>query len=579
MATTRHTPTVSVYARRVLPNHWDGVAFVLIIALFALAGYAAQQMAVPLSNATTSPISLDPGRLPDYALRTTLRMILALLASLFFTFTYATLAAKLRRAEMLLVPLLDILQSVPILGFISVTVVAFMALFPGSLVGAELAAIFAIFTSQAWNMAFSFYQGLRTLPKDLDEASRSLRLSPWLRFWRVEVPFAMPGLVWNMMMSMSGGWFFVVAAEAISVGNTTIQLPGIGSYIALAIERQDLAAIGWAVLTMLGVILLYDQLLFRPLVAWSERFRFEQTVGQAAPSSWVLIVLRRAHLIQALATLPRRLARITAAHTTTRLPARRADANGTRRALIGDAVWYAVAAVGIAYVLWRVARFLAGGIGPGDLADAALAGLATFVRVAVLIALASAIWVPIGVWMGLRPRVARAAQPVAQFLAAFPANLLFPVAIFAIHRFALDPDIWLSPLMVLGTQWYILFNIIAGASAFPTDLRFAAANLGVRGWQWWRRVILPGIFPYYLTGAITATGGSWNASVVAEYVSWGDSRLSAYGLGAYIAKATETGDYRRIVLGIAVMSVFVILCNRLLWRPLYLFAERRLTLD
>jgi NitT/TauT family transport system permease protein len=579
MATTRYTPTVSIHARRVLPNHWDAVAFVLIIALFALAGYAAQQMAVPLSTAATAPISLDPGRLPGYALRTTLRMVLALLASLVFTFTYATLAAKVRRAEILLVPLLDILQSVPILGFISVTIVVFMALFPGSLLGAELAAIFAIFTSQAWNMAFSFYQGLRTLPKDLDEAARSFRLSGWLRFWRVEVPFAMPGLVWNMMMSMSGGWFFVVAAEAITVGNTTIRLPGIGSYIALAIERRDLSAIGWAVLTMLGVILLYDQLLFRPLVAWSERFRFEQTVGQAPPSSWVLIVLRRARLIQTLAALPRRLARFTAAHTPPRSPARPAPANGARWSLTGDAVWYVVVAGGIAYIAWRVGSFLAGGLAPGDLVEAGLSGLATFARVVVLIALASVVWVPIGVWVGLRPRAARAAQPIAQFLAAFPANLLFPVAVFAIHRFALDPDIWLSPLMVLGTQWYILFNVIAGASAFPTDLRYAAANLGVRGWQWWRRVILPGVFPYYLTGAITATGGSWNASVVAEYVSWGDSKFSAYGIGAYIAKATETGDYHRIVLGIAVMSVFVILCNRLLWRPLYLFAERRLTLD
>jgi NitT/TauT family transport system permease protein len=392
------------------------------------------------------------------------------------------------------------------------------------------------------------------------------------------VPFAMPGLVWNMMMSMSGGWFFVVAAEAISVGNTTIQLPGIGSYIALAIEKQDLAAIGWAVLAMLGVILLYDQLLFRPLVAWSERFRFEQTVGQAPPSSWVLVVLRRARAIQALAILPRRLARLTAMSAKTQSPARPA-ANGARRALIGNAAWYMAIAAGMAYVVWRVARYLAGALGPADLVDAGLAGLVTFARVAVLIALASAVWVPIGVWIGLRPRVARAAQPIAQFLAAFPANLLFPVAVFAIHRFALDPDIWLSPLMVLGTQWYILFNVIAGASAFPSDLGYAAANLGVRGWQWWRRVMLPGIFPYYLTGAITATGGSWNASVVAEYVSWGDSKLAAYGVGAYIAKATEAGDYRRIVLGIAVMSVFVILCNRLLWRPLYLFAERRLTLD
>src|SRR5262249_23359995 len=308
----------------------------------------------------------------------------------------------------------------------------------------------AIFTSQAWNMAFSFYQGLRTLPKDLDEASRSLRLSPWLRFWRVEVPFAMPGLVWNMMMSMSGGWFFVVAAEAISVGNTTIQLPGIGSYIALAIEKRDLAAIGWAVLALLGVILLYDQLLSRPLVAWSERFRFEQTVGQAPPTSWVLMVLRRARSIQSLATLPRRLARLTAASMTAR-SARRVYASGARRQQVGDAIWYAAVAAGVAYVVWRVVRFLVGGLGRGDLLDVGLAGLATFARVAVLIALASAVWVPVGVWLGLRPRTARVAQPIAQFLAAFPANLLFPVAVFALPRFRPRPRLLLLPPLGPGT--------------------------------------------------------------------------------------------------------------------------------
>ena len=579
MAKTRLLPTVSIHARRVLPNPWDGVAFILIIALLALAAHAAKQMTIPLAIATASPISLDPGVLPEYALRTTLRMLAALLVSLLFTFTYATLAAKVRRAEVLLVPMLDILQSVPILGFISVTIVLFMAMFPGSLLGAEVAAIFAIFTSQAWNMAFSFYQGLRTVPKDLDEASRSFRLSGWLRFWRVDVPFAMPGLIWNMMRSMSGGWFFVVAAEAISVGNTTITLPGIGSYIALAIEKRNLAAIGWAVLTMLLVILAYDQLLFRPLVAWAERFRFEQTVGQAAPSSWVLIVIRRARLIQALATVPRRLARLAGANRAPSSGWRPSAAPGGRRELIGGILWYTAVVAGAAYIAWRVVVFLAADLGPSDVVDAVLAGLVTFARVIVLIALASAVWVPIGVWIGLRPQAARIAQPIAQFLAAFPANLLFPVVVFVIDRYGLSPNVWLSPLMVLGTQWYILFNVIAGASAFPADLRYAAANLGVRGWQWWRRVILPGIFPYYLTGAITASGGSWNASVVAEYVSWGGSRLTAYGIGSYIAKATESADYHRILLGIAVMSIFVILCNRLLWRPLYLFAERRLTLD
>ena len=452
-------------------------------------------------------------------------------------------------------PLLDILQSVPILGFISVTVVFFMSLAPGRVLGAELAAIFAIFTSQAWNMAFSFYQSLRTVPTELTEAARMFQLSRWMRFWRIEVPFAMPPLIWNMMMSMSGGWFFVVASEAISVGNTTITLPGIGSYIALAIEQKNLGAIGWAIGAMLVVILIYDQLLFRPLVAWADRFRFEQQAGDSPPRSCVLDVLRRSRLVAALTAPLSRLWR-RSFHLRIFAPRQRmrgAMSDGRRR--WGDWLWMAVVAAlaalralaGRAFRLHQ--RFAA-----GSRARAALFGLATLARVLVLIALASVIWVPIGVYVGMRPRVAQLIQPVAQFLAAFPANLLFPVAVSVIVVFKLNPDIWLSPLMILGTQWYILFNVIAGASAIPTELRDVGANLQVRGWLWWRKVALPAVFPYYVTGAITASGGSWNASIVAEVASWGDTKLQANGLGAYIAEATEAGDFPRIVLGIAVMS-------------------------
>src|ERR1700686_1556742 len=284
---------------RDLASRWDVLAFVVVIGLIAFLGETSRGLFAPLSQLELTPLSLDPRYLPEYAARTALRMLIALGFSLLFTFTYATWAAKSTRAGSLLIPILDILQSVPILGFIAITVVFFLSLAPGRVLGAEFAAIFAIFTSQAWNMAFSFYQSLRTVPIELSEAAESFRLSPWMRFWQLEVPFAMPALIWNMMMSMSGGWFFVVASESISVGHTTVALPGVGSYIALAIAQKNLQAIGWAIFTMLIVILLYDQLLFRPLVAWVDRFRVEQEPGVRVPNSWALTMMRRSRLIKA----------------------------------------------------------------------------------------------------------------------------------------------------------------------------------------------------------------------------------------------------------------------------------------
>ena len=536
-------------------------------------------MVAPFVAAHQPEISLSPAALPFYTLRTIIRMFAALIASLVFTFTYATLAAKSRRAEMVLIPILDVLQSVPILGYLSFTVVFFVSLFPGNVLGPELAAIFAVFTSQAWNMAFSFYQSLRTIPIDLDEASRSFRASAWQRFWRLEVPFAMPGLIWNMMMSMSGGWFFVVASEAISVGNLQIMLPGVGSYVARAIEHRDLAAVGWAIAAMTIAIVLYDQLLFRPVVAWADKFRVEQTAAQIVPRSWVLELFHRSRLVRHLND-PIGLALHKTARARLVLPwhIRQTTHWSPPRGVV-DIVWWGMVVTGIAYVGWAVMRYAGSTLSWDDLRTAASEGALTLLRVAILIVLASVIWVPIGVFVGLRPRLTAIIQPIAQFLAAFPANLLFPVAVFLILRFDLSPRIWLVPLMIMGTQWYILFNVIAGASAFPSDLREAAASFRVRPWRWWREVMLPGIFPYFVTGAITASGGAWNASIVSEVVSWGPTKLSASGLGAYIARMTEAGDYPRIALGVTIMSVLVIAANRLIWRPLYAFAERRTRLD
>jgi NitT/TauT family transport system permease protein len=561
---------------RRLPNAWDAAAILCVFAALIGVAHEAPSTFERIDAPQALAVSLDPIHLPDYALRTTMRLFAALMASLLFTFLYATAAAKSRRAALILIPILDILQSVPILGFLTFTVVFFMGLFPGRVLGLELAAIFAIFTSQAWNMAFSLYQSLKTVPADLTEAADSFHLTPWQRYWRLEVPFGIPGLVWNTMMSMSGGWFFVVASEAVSVGDNTWKLPGIGSYVALALERRDIFAVGYAIVAMLAVILAYDQLLFRPLVAWSAKFRFETTAGATAADPWLLRLIRRTRLLSRLGDAAGDAASALGGLKLA-FRSRRSRAGVLPSRLI-DAAWFVVLTAVLAWAVIRIVGFISAGLSWGDLWQALGLGLLTLTRVAVLMVLASLLWVPIGVWLGLRPVWARRAQPLAQFLAAFPANLLFPPVVLFIVYFRLSADIWLTPLMILGTQWYILFNVIAGAAAYPGDLREAASNFRIGGWLWWRKVMIPGILPYYVTGAITASGGSWNAAIVAEVASWGDTKLTAHGLGAYIAAATERGDMARVVLGVVVMSGFVLLFNRLLWRPLYVYSERHLKL-
>ena len=568
--------------RRLLPNRWDLIAMPLVIGFLLFFSIGARETWAPIATLQSSVVSLEPANLPEYAMRTILRMLAAMVAALLFTLLYGTLAAKSRRAEKLLVPVLDILQSVPVLGYISFTVTFFLLLFPGRVLGAEFAAIFAIFTSQAWNMTFSFYQSLRMLPRDLVEVSTNLQLSGWQKFWKLDVPFAMPGLIWNMMMSMSGGWFFVVASEAITVGDQTITLPGIGSYLALAIAQQDMHAVGYVILTMIVVILIYDQFLFRPLVAWADKFRMENTASQtAAPESWVLKLVQRTRMIQ---RILRPFARIISRLGNMRLnlprSARKAiSSESPATAKTIDWIWGSLIAVLTAYALYHIVLYVGTEVTLGEVGHVFLMGLFTLLRVAGLIFIASLIWVPLGVMIGLRPALAEKIQPLAQFLAAFPANLLFPVFVIVILRYQLNPDIWLSPLIVLGTQWYILFNVIAGASAFPNDYKEAATNFRIRGWLWWRKVMLPGIFPYYVTGAITASGGAWNASIVSEFVSWGQEKVVAHGLGAYIAETTAAGDFPKITLGVVVMSFFVVAFNRLVWRPMYAMAENKLRLN
>ena len=563
---------------RLRPNLWDLVALPIVLGAIALIAWGGMAMSARYQIGEVLPISLDPWQLPAYALRTVLRMVCALVASLVFSLVYAAVAAKTRQGEKILIPILDILQSVPILGFLSITVTGFIALFPGRLLGVECAAIFAIFTSQAWNMTFSVYQSLRTVPAELIEAARMYHLSPWKRFWRLEVPHAIPSLVWNMMMSVSGGWFFVVASEAITVAGQTIMLPGIGSYIATAINQRDLAAIGCAVLVMFVVILLYDQLLFRPLLAWSRKFQADPLADEDNVRPWFFVVLQRARLFDLVQAGVLETNRIID-DTLTAL-ARRRRPSIERRPTPEFDILFDIALLGLAAAaaVWLI-TFIRQTVDLGEIGWVFVLGLATAARVLILIGVASLIWVPIGVAIGLRPHLADRIQPVVQFLAAFPANLFFPVAVVLILRFQANPEIWLSPLMILGTQWYILFNVIVGTTALPQELQRAAQNLGVRRSLWWRRVILPAIFPAYVTGAVTAAGGSWNASIVSEVVQWGDTTLTATGIGAYIARTTAGGDGARIALGIGVLCLYVLAFNRLLWRRLYDLAAERLRLD
>lgn len=575
------TSFMTAYRARLYPNYWDMLALIFVLAVISLFAWNATQMITPYEVGQVIPISLDPKVLPLYAGRTVVRMLIAMFFSLLFTFIFGTWAAKSKRAGRIIIPVIDVLQSVPILGFLSVSVAGFIGLFRGSLLGPECAAIFVIFTSQAWNMALGFYQTVRSVPSEVEEAARMFHLSSWQRFWRIEVPYSTPGLLWNAMASMSAGWFYVVAAEAISVSNQQILLPGIGSYIATAIQAANSPAIGYAVMTMFIVIVIYDQLLFRPLVAWAEKFKSEQENADKFATSWVIDLFRRTRTLRHVGYQLSRLfdafvnIRIFRSHDVPPEKVIVRQRNELWITIVWDVSLFILAFLAIIFL----ATFIVQNITFGEVWHVFVLGLITGCRVFAMILLCSIIWVPIGVWIGLRPRATQIAQPVAQILAAFPANLLYPFIVIFIVNYHLNPNIWLTPLMILGAQWYILFNVIAGASAIPKDLIQVVDNLGVVGWLRWSRFLLPAIFPYYITGAITAAGGAWNASIVAEVASWGDAKLVATGLGSYISEHTMTGNFVPIALGIGMMCLMVLVVNRLLWRPLYVFAENRFLME
>lgn len=522
-------------------------------------------------------ITLDPANLPNYAARSTLRMFIALVASTLFTFVYGYWAARSKRAERVLVPLLDILQSVPVLGFLSVTVTAFIALFRGSLLGLEAASVFAIFTGQAWNMTFSFYQSLRTIPSELDEMADLYRLSKWERFTRLELPSSAIGLVWNGMMSFGGGWFFLAASESISVLNRQYTLPGLGSYVAAAVQAKNLAALGWAIATMIILILLIDQFFWKPLVTIADKYKLELTAGEER-RFWVVDLWRAASLPQRLEKIAEPMIhgidRSLASLTRPAIERRAAEPSKRSDLLFNIVLWCITAGLLVAAI-----HFVLSGAGVEEIGKAGLLGVATAARVLVLLVLSTLIWTPIGVAIGFSPRLARLTQPLVQIFASFPANFLFPFATLVFLKLGVSLNWGSMFLMALGAQWYLLFNVIGGAQSIPNDLREMASNLGLRGLRRWKFLIGPGIFGAWVTGAITASGGAWNASIVSELVSWGNTTLKADGLGAYIAEATAKGDWPRIVLGVGLMSIFVVGFNRLVWRRLYDLAEKRYQLS
>lgn len=565
-----------------LPNRWDILALSLVFGFLGLLVWSGSQMVAPYQVGETLPISLVPTQLPRYAGLTILRMLIALLCSLCFTLIVGTWAAKNKQAAKIIIPCIDILQSVPVLGFLSITIAGFIGLFPGSRLGPECAAIFAIFTAQAWNMCLSFYQSLNAVPPELTEATTSFQLSAWQRFWRLEVPYALPGLLWNMMLSMSGSWVFLVASESISVAGQTIDLPGIGSYLSLAIANSHGEAVIWAVSTMLLVILLYDQLFFRPMLDWSRKFTMDNVAIETTSRSWMTVVLQRTHILQYLHQLLRHWGDL---FINLSLFSRRQHPPLAKGLTQAASIRYWVVAWQLLQILfgcwmfWGLLRFALGYISWQEVWYALALGGITALRVIVVVLISGCIWLPIGVWIGLNARLSRMVQPFVQFLAAFPANVLFPLVVAVLLKWQLSIEVGVLPLMLLGTQWYILFNVIAGTESIPKELQQMTENLGLRGWIWWKRLIFPGIFPYLVTGMMTAVGSAWNISVIAEVMRWGSVTLSAMGLGAYISQASDSGDFPRVAMGMVVMSVCVLVMNYGIWQPLYRLAQSKYRLS
>lgn len=558
------------------PINWGDIVVLVGVAVFVYAGVRLALYAPVIIEGPT--ISLSPGALPWYASLSIGRMVAAYALAMLFTLVYGSLAANNRRAEKILIPLLDVLQGIPILSFLPVVLLGFSAILPGK-IAAELASIVLIFTSQVWNLTFAWYQSLTTIPRELREAGAVFRFNTWLRFKTLELPFAAISLIWNSMMSWAGGWFFLMAAEIFTVGHRDFRLPGLGAYLQEAAKQGDLQAIVWGISALVLVIVILDQLVWRPLLAWADRFKLEMAGGENPPASWLYDALRSSRLIDWLTQATWRPAR-------ERLDAwllRRFPLTGetARAKTIRPWPLYVVGTVGglgLLYSAFQAGQMLLavpliqwGAIGIGV--------MATLLRVLAALVIALVWTVPLGVVIGSNPRLAAWLQPMVQIAASVPATALFPIVLLVM--LALPGGLNLSAvlLMLMGTHWYLLFNVIAGATAIPRDLKYTAALLQLSRWQRWRTLILPALFPYIITGAITASGGAWNASIVAEHTEFGGRTMATIGIGASIAQATARGDYPLLLAATLSMIITVVAINRLVWRRLYRLAEEKYRME
>lgn len=543
------------------PNKWDVLFISLFFVLIYLFIFLIKDMFVPYNSDMVVNIDLSLKFIPLYTVKTMTRMFIAFLFSLFFTFLLGTIAAKNSLAEKIIIPFIDIMQSIPVLGFLSFSIVFFMFIFPNKFFGLECAAIFAIFTSQVWNMILGFYQSLITIPKDLVEASFVYRLSFIQKFLKLELPYGIPNLIWNSMMSISAGWFFIVLSESIFFANNHIVLPGLGSYIGRAILEANFIAILYALFVMFFVIFLYDQLFFRPLLVWAEKFNFNFDHNEMLYNSWFYNLFNKCKLLKNIdlyfifnifflfLNFFKKIIYIPQ--------------------IFKNIAYYRFLFVSCLIVFLFYLFIFFKEISIFELLNVFYLCSLTCLKVVFLIIIASFIWIPIGVYIGLNRKLSGFIQPVIQFLAAFPANFFYPLVIVLILNYKLNHNFLTMPLMILGTQWYILFNVISGTNNISHDLYFASLNYGLKGFNLWKKLILPSIFPNYVTGIMSAAGGCWNASIVAEFVQWGDDTIITIGIGSYISNYTMLGDFNKIFLGIFVMCLYILFLNRFVWNKLY----------
>ncbi|ODN44064.1 metal ABC transporter permease [Piscirickettsia litoralis] len=522
---------------------------------------------------SVAAISLNPEHLPYYTLRTTMRLLVGMLFSSLFALIAGYACAKNKHIARVLLPVINFMESAPLVGFLTFTTALFLFLFPKNIMGLEAAAIFGVFTSQAWNMALIFYQTLRIIPDELVEAGKAFHLNAWQRFWRIELPYSIPGLLWNTMVSQSAAWFALVATEAIPVGDNTIMLPGVGSYIQVALDHANIQAIFYAIAAIAINIIIFDQFLFRPLVKWSEKFKYENVQSRSHNSSWFYNLMQRGTFTHSINYLFRIIC-----HAFVNFPTHVANTfklKPTRlpQSLIqtSTALWYGVISAGCIYAGYKLWNFYPN----GSMAYLIPLMLKTTLRVAIAMILSVIIFTPIGIWIGLSPRLTRIFQPIIQIMAAIPPNVFFPVITIILIATHQSLNLWTIPLIMLGTQWYVLFNVIAGAASLPQDMLEMAKSFRLSGWNWWFKFMIPAVFPYIVTGIISAAGGAWNSAIAGEFLQWGSQTIAADGLGALVAQTTGDNQLHQAALAVTALCFLVGLCVIFIWKPLYRLAETR----